>query len=111
MKHRFMTQKNASSSKNLLISAGCFAAVFALFLAGTSLVSGRTDAREAETLERAISRGIVHCYSIEGTYPESLQHLKDRYGLTYDEERFFVDYQALGGNILPDVTIIDRRAR
>ena len=53
----------------------------------------------------------VHCYAIEGSYPESLQYLKDNYGLTYDEEKYFIDYQVLGSNILPDVTIIDRRNR
>ena len=53
----------------------------------------------------------MHCYAIEGSYPESLQYLKDNYGLTYDEEKYFIDYQVLGSNILPDVTIIDRRNR
>ena len=64
-----------------------------------------------ETLEQAVSRGIVHCYAMEGAYPESLQYLKDHYGLIYDEDRFFVDYQVLGSNLIPDVTIIDRRYR
>lgn len=111
MKHRFITQKTSSVSRNFLISTGCFAAIVALFLAGTSLVSDKTNAREAQTLDRAIRRGIVHCYAMEGAYPESLQYLKEHYGLTYNEENFFVDYQAIGTNILPDVTIIDRRGR
>ena len=48
---------------------------------------------------------------MEGSYPESLQYLKEHYGLTYDDDKFFVDYQTLGSNIMPDVTIIDRRGR
>lgn len=109
MKQRFLTQKSASPSKNILLSMGCFAAAVALFLAGISRVSDKADAREAEVLKQAVNRGIAHCYAIEGSYPESLQYLKDHYGLTYNEENFFVDYQVLGSNILPDVTIIDRR--
>lgn len=111
MKHRFKTQKSSSASRNILLSAGGFAVIAALFLSGVSMVSDRTDIEEEETLRRAINRGIVHCYSIEGAYPENLQYLKDCYGLTYNEEIFFVDYQVLGSNILPDVTIIDRRGR
>lgn len=109
MMHRFETQKTGSSSKSFLLSVVCFCVIVCLFLLGVSRVSDRTDAQASETLHQAVSRGIVRCYTIEGAYPESLQYLKDYYGLTYDEERFFVDYQVLGRNLLPDVTIIDRR--
>ncbi|MDE7037100.1 MAG: hypothetical protein K2O98_03885 [Lachnospiraceae bacterium] len=111
MKHRFETQKSSGTSRNLIVSIVCFMIIVALFIAGTSIVSDKTDAQEIQTLEQAVNRGIVHCYSIEGAYPESLQYLKDNYGLTYDDEKFFVDYQVLGSNIIPDVTIIDRRDR
>lgn len=111
MKHRFETQKSSSSSGNLMISAAVFCIVLAVFILGISRVSKQTDAQAMQTLEQALNRGIIHCYTIEGSYPENLQYLKDHYGLTYDEERFFVDYQVLGSNIIPEITIIDRRDR
>ena len=111
MKHRFETQITSSVSKNFIISVGCFILIVFLFTAGTSLVSDKTDEQEIRTLKQAVNRGIVHCYSMEGSYPESLQYLKEHYGLTYDDDKFFVDYQTLGSNIMPDVTIIDRRGR
>lgn len=111
MKHRFITEKKRSGSGNLIISVLFFLAVTGIFLLGTSTVTRRTDARAREHLEQALGRGIVHCYSMEGAYPESLQYLKDHYGLIYDEDRFFVDYQVLGSNLFPDVTIIDRGER
>lgn len=109
MKHRFETQKKSSGTRNIIFSIACFAIILFLFGKGTDLVEDRTDSQEMDILEQAINRGVVHCYTIEGSYPENLQHLKDEYGLTYDEDRFFVDYQVLGSNILPEVTIIDRR--
>ena len=45
---------------------------------------------------------------MEGSYPESLDYLKEHYGLTYDDHYFFVDYHAAGANLFPDVTIIER---
>ena len=35
-----------------------------------------------------------------------LEYLESHYGLTYDHDLFFVDYQAIGSNIMPDVTIV-----
>ena len=64
--------------------------------------------RQKESLENAITRSITHCYAVEGSYPASLDYLKENYGLTYDEDLFFVDYQTIGSNILPDVTIIEK---
>ncbi len=112
MKHRFEsheTQKSGSSWKSPVISMVVFLAVVILFWVGTSLVSDKTDSQQAEILKEAIDRGIVRCYAVEGSYPESLEYLKEHYGLVYDEDRFFIDYQALGSNLRPDVTVIDRR--
>lgn len=91
-----------------LAAIALFLAIFMAFLFGVSFVSSETSKQQLETLEQAISRGIAHCYATEGHYPESLDYLKDHYGITYDSEEFFVDYQAIGGNIFPEVTIIQR---
>jgi hypothetical protein len=61
-----------------------------------------------ESLSAAIQRSIIHCYATEGHYPESLDALIEEYNIQYDSDRFFVDYQVLGENIMPDVTIIDK---
>ena len=75
-----------------------------------ALIHFRTRRHQKESLERALNRSIVYCYATEGTYPESLEDLKAHYGLTYDEDLFFVDYQTVGANIYPDVTIIEKGA-
>lgn len=109
MRHRFVTEKSSSYLKNLLISLGIFAAVFLAFWLAVSSVSSRTDEEEMRTLQTAVMRGITHCYAIEGTYPSSLDYLKENYGLIYDEDHYFIDYQPLGSNLMPDVTIIPRK--
>ena len=42
------------------------------------------------------------------SHTESLDYLKTNYGITYNEDLFFVDYRISGANIFPDVTIIER---
>lgn len=88
------------------VAIGIFALVFCAFFAGISNMSEKTADEQAASLKTAISRSIAHCYATEGHYPESLSALQEDYGITYDTDRYFVDYQVLGQNIFPDVTII-----
>ena len=64
---------------------------------------------KAITLERALTRSITQCYALEGTYPPDINYLTDHYGLTYDSDYYYIDYQYIGSNLRPDVTIIERK--
>ena len=76
------------------------------FLLGLSSISETTLSKQQESLETAITRDITHCYAVEGFYPPSLSYMEEHYGLRYDKDLFFVDYQPIGSNIRPDVTIL-----
>lgn len=108
MKQRFVTDKSGSPFRTTIISIVLFICVFCIFYFGVTYMSQKTATQEKQTLEAAINRGVVHCYAIEGTYPENLQYLVNNYGLIYDADKYFIDYQTLGSNIMPDITIIDR---
>ena len=84
---RFQNQKKSRKNRRVFLSICVFLVILLLFISS-----------------------IVYCYATEGTYPESLEDLKAHYGLTYDEDLFFVDYQTVGANIYPDVTIIEKGA-
>lgn len=85
-----------------------FIALFILFYRGISSVSDTTTAKQMESLENALNRSITQCYAVEGAYPPNLEYIKEHYGLIYDEDLFYVDYQPIGSNIMPDVTILLR---
>jgi hypothetical protein len=108
MKHRFETQTRRSFLWTVLWSLVLFGVLCGLFQAAVSRLSQRTDDTERTLLDQALTRSIAHCYAIEGRYPESLDYLKTRYGLTYNTERFYVDYQPLGSDLWPDVTILEK---
>lgn len=107
--HRFEYQKHSKHSPGLLIPVCVFLFVMMLFLYGISSVSDSTTKRQKEALENAITQSVSYCYSVEGAYPESLEYLKENYGLTYNEDLFFVDYRTTGSNLMPDITIIEKR--
>jgi hypothetical protein len=85
-----------------------FLLLFILFYKGINSVSATNVEKQRESLEAALNRSITQCYAVEGVYPPSLEYIKEHYGLLYDEELFYVDYQPIGSNIMPDVTIIQR---
>ena len=78
---------------------------FSLF---ASSMTDTNSSREREILQNAIDRSITQCYALEGVYPDNLEYLEQEYGLTYNKEHFFVDYQYIGSNLRPDITIIER---
>lgn len=108
MAHRFEMRKRDSSARNLIISLAVFVIIAVCFWCAADSVSERTQAEERMLLEAALNRSITHCYATEGTYPESLEYLTKNYGLTYDEDKFYIDYQPLGADIMPDVTVIEK---
>lgn len=83
-------------------------AVLLLLWFGSRQVNNSARAEQTELLRSAVLQAAVHCYAIEGAYPESLDVLRTRYGLYYDETRFFVDYRCFASNLMPDVTVLAR---
>ena len=106
--HRFIPGKRSRLPGHLSRLVIFCAILIAVIYFSTSALSKRTDEEQLQTLQTQLWQSIVHCYCVEGFYPESLDYLKENYDITYDEDRFFVDYQPMGSNMVPDVTIIVR---
>lgn len=105
---RFQLQKTRKKTYRSFLSIAAFLIILFLFLSGINRFSETSYRQQKENLEQALRRSITYCYATEGVYPESLEDLKEHYGLTYNEDRFFVDYKVIGSNIYPDVTIIEK---
>lgn len=86
-----------------------FVVVIAIFVIGISMISSKNEKDEKEILVRALNKDIVHCYAVEGYYPPGLSYIEEHYGLTYDHDKYLVDYEPIGNNIMPNVTIVERK--
>lgn len=106
---RFSVQKKSYQPAKILLSVGVFLLVLSVFVQGITSLSEGTRKRQKESLENAVMRDVTYCYTVEGAYPESLEYLEEHYGLTYDEDLFFVDYRISGANIFPDITVIEKK--
>lgn len=108
-KNRFQKEKtDLSGLKSALLPLGSFVLLFGLFLGGLSSVSKTTREQQLQSLHDAISRSAVHCYATEGAYPDTLDYLKEHYGITYDESKYLVDYQVFASNLMPEITVLAR---
>lgn len=90
----------------ILLSVCTFLIFMAVFLWGIQSVSFVTEETEMENIEKAVVQSAVFCYGTEGVYPESLDYLKEHYGLHYNEEKYIVDYEIIAKNIRPQVTVL-----
>ena len=90
------------------ISVAIFVLIAVFFVLAVEYSGRSTIEKQQESLEKAIARDIVQCYAIEGQYPPSLEYMEEHYGLTYDKDTFFVDYQPIAANLYPDYTVILR---
>lgn len=102
-------RKRILESSNLSIAF--FIVVICVFLFGVSFLSNSSVRDEKEILTNAINKDIVHCYAVEGFYPPTLSYIEDHYGLSYNTEKYLIDYESVGNNIMPNVMIIERNKK
>ncbi len=78
----------------------------ALFVNLTGRLSVRQLAEQERALNTSLERCIISCYALEGCYPPDLEYMEEHYGLTYNKQLFFVDYQPVAANIRPDYFVL-----
>ena len=98
---------SSSNFKKGLVSilATCILLPAALF--GISSAFGNSlSAQELNTIADGVRRAAVQCYALEGFYPQTLDYLQSKYGVTTNENKYFIDYQYIAANLLPDITVL-----
>lgn len=84
----------------LLIVIICFNLTIAfLFSRSVARTQGVTSLRES------IIEAAVQCCAVEGSYPSSITHLEEDYGLVVNRADYIVQYEYLGDNIPPSVVV------
>ena len=84
----------------LLVAAVVACLVFAMLLS-------RNIAREQSvyTMHDSVIQAAVQCCAVEGSYPSSLSHLEEKYGLVINKDDYVVNYEWLGDNVPPSVVV------
>ena len=89
-----------------------FAAVLCLiFYLGIARTQTDSLEKEQVTLTQALVGGAIRTYALTGRYPVSLDELLSDYHITYDSEKFVVEYVPNGSNLLPSISVLPVNAR
>ena len=59
-------------------------------------------------IEEAVRKTSLECYALEGSFPPSIEYLKDNYGLIVNNDAYFYHYQANGSNMPPDIRVMKK---
>ena len=61
--------------------------------------------------EKTLKASAVRTYALTGEYPENLSQILRDYHITYDSEKFVVEYVPNGSNLLPSISVLPVNAR
>ncbi len=87
------------------------ALVLAAAVLGISRIEKAQGQNETELVRRAVKDAAMTCYAVEGAYPADVEYLRTNYRLAYDEERYFITYEAFASNRIPDIWVTERGAK
>lgn len=94
-----------------IAAVALFAAVMVWLVLALNNTGKASDQQQLEAVKRSVENGITMCYSIEGAYPESIEHLTESYGVVYDREKYIIHYECFAANVRPSVEVIERNVR
>ena len=94
------------------IAAGVvFVALIAAFVLLVNSLTATSGSQETELVYDAVKNAVLTCYAVEGTYPETLDYLREHYKLAYNRDRFVVEYDAFASNLMPSISVRERGAK
>ena len=82
------------------------AAVCLIFYLGITGAGREAVTKEQTTLKRALEQGATHTYALTGNYPQNLEELLTDYKISYDPDKFVVEYVPNGSNLLPSISVL-----
>lgn len=90
-----------------------FPTILFMVVAGVGVSAGiyfdyMSNMQNINLLRQAARKAVVQCYAIEGAYPPDVVYLEEHYGLEYNHEKYFIDYEIFASNIMPNVDVFER---
>ncbi|WP_139650741.1 hypothetical protein [Raoultibacter phocaeensis] len=108
MLHERTQQSIARSRRRRIVAAIVVVALAIACWFAYGAVSQNLREQGAASIRTAILDASMQCCAIEGSYPASLKHLEDEYGLAINHDDYIITYEVYAANIAPSVTVAPR---
>ena len=81
-----------------------------LIALGASLMAAQASTADqgAESVRQAVLSAAMQCCAVEGSYPSTIEHLEEHYGLAVNHSDYVILYEAFASNVVPSVTVVPR---
>ena len=103
-----MKERIQSGLKGLLFPVLAVVVLLFFLTALGNLKTGNSEEGKKQ-LEQALQHCAVTCYATEGIYPPDVDYMKEHYGIQIDESRYLVRYEVFAENLMPDITVLERK--
>jgi hypothetical protein len=108
MYHEVTAQDKRRKRQRTLLVLLVFAALIVALVLGWRSVSRGTREQGAAAIRQSIMSAATRCCAIEGSYPLSLKHLEQDYGLRINHDDYIITYEAYASNMAPSVVVVPR---
>lgn len=105
MYHEITYQDLRRRKRRLLVAIVLAVLTCALAAAVYAFAEDIAHEQGAVTLRQAVLSSAMQCCAVEGSFPTSIEHLTQHYGLVINENDYQVTYEWLGDNIAPSVVV------
>jgi hypothetical protein len=94
--------------RNAVIGIVAAVLVVVALALGFYAVDQNSKLQGARSLQASIVESAKECCAIEGSYPSSLEHLEEDYGLSVNHDDYVVTYEWFADNVMPSVVVVPR---
>ena len=94
--------------KRIAVTACLVAALALAAFAAYNVVQQNAKTQGAVALRDSVLASAKQCCAIEGSYPSSLEHLEQSYGLRVNRGDYVITYEVFAENIMPSVVVVPR---
>ena len=104
-----VTYERIKQKRRLRIVLAVVAVILCVNIALAAVISADVSRKQATvSVRESVVAAAMQCAAVEGSYPSSLSHLEQHYGLVINHDDYIVNYEWLADNIPPSVTVVPR---
>ena len=85
-----------------------FAAIIVALVAVMTIAQASAREQATVSVRESVLNAAKQCCAVEGSYPASLEHLEQNYGLVINHDDYVVSYEWFADNVLPSVVVTAR---
>ncbi len=105
MANRLQKKKKIAFPKIPVLTVIAVGMLLMMYLAVNSVETTNISEKE-KTIEELVMRSAIHCYAMEGAYPQDVSYLEENYNLNIDTENYIVYYELSSPNTAPKVIVV-----